>query len=194
MIIGFSGKKQSGKDTAIREILGVFGKVRPIRVVRFADELKRIVTTCFDVRPSDFETEEGKQRRVHPSYKTVRELLQIIGTDVFRELDPDCWVNAYSMQVDRLKNDIIHETEGLWYPLILTPDVRFPNEVEAIHRLGGVVIRLTRNPIQDFHFSETALDGFEGFDAVLDNRQLTIAQQNAAMWCLLTEKGWLDRD
>lgn len=178
----------------MRHIASLLEGHRPVKTVRFADELKRIVTTCFEVRPSDFETEEGKQRRVHPSGKTVREILQIIGTDVFRELDPYCWVNAYSMRVSQLKNEIIHETEGREYPLILTPDVRFRNEVEAIQQLGGVVIRLTRNPIQDNHPSETALDNYAGFDAVLDNREMSIAQQNEAMFGLLMEKGWLERD
>jgi hypothetical protein len=192
MIIGISGKKQSGKDTAVNDILRRLEGARPVRVVRFADELKRIVSRCFDVTASQMEMEDGKNSKVWPSGKPVRELLQYLGTDVFRALDPDCWVNAYIHDVDELHNVILHETEQ--FPLILTPDVRFPNEVLAIQNFGGVVIRLTREPLSDEHESETALDGYQGFDAVLDNRDMTVEQQNDAMWNLICGKGWLDRD
>ena len=53
-------------------------------------------------------------------------------------------------------------------PVCIT-DVRFPNEVELIHSLGGKVIRIDRDGCQPVngHASETAVDGME--DCTLTN-------------------------
>jgi hypothetical protein len=55
-------------------------------------------------------------------------------------------------------------------------DVRYPNEVQQVQALGGRVVRLiNRGGAQTarhaMHASETALDGYEGFDLVLDNAE-----------------------
>ena len=50
-------------------------------------------------------------------------------------------------------------------------DVRFPNEVEAIRKKDGLIIRINRPGMDDNdeHESETALDHYTNFDGVLDN-------------------------
>lgn len=48
--------------------------------------------------------------------------------------DPDCWVRAY-------KGGRRLQPISSYADLILTPDVRFPNEVACIQDLGGHVIR-----------------------------------------------------
>ena len=42
-------------------------------------------------------------------------------------------------------------------------DVRFPNEVDVIKRMGGIIVRIERDDVTDTgtHESETALDNFE---------------------------------
>ena len=76
-------------------------------------------------------------------------------------------------------------------------DVRFPNEVEAIQKAGGKVLRLLRDVYegQDQHSSETALDDYplEKFDWVLDNKELTVAEQNDAVFQLLKEINWIPK-
>ena len=61
--------------------------------------------------------------------------------------------------------------------LAIVPDVRFPNEVEAIKQAGGAVIRLERSTLNDGHESETALDkenfDWGNFDFVIDNSNNT---------------------
>ena len=49
-------------------------------------------------------------------------------------------------------------------------DVRFPNELEAIEKRGGLTIRVERSRYSngDFHASETALDNAE-FDYTINN-------------------------
>ena len=154
MIIGVSAKKQGGKSTFVNALKE---KIPDWRVIRFADKLKEIVIDCFV--PSewhwtidDLDSDE-KKNTILPCGRTVRYLLQIIGTDQFRHLWESCWINAYGVAVSKV------EPESEVPPVILTPDVRFPNELRYIQEHGRRVIRLTRAPhAEDEHESETALD------------------------------------
>ena len=150
IIIGFSGKKQSGKTTAVGHFVQRYAALNPC-VVSFADPLKRIVIECFcpnewGLHVPDLDGEEVKQR-VTPCGKTVRELLQVVGTDMFRGLWGRVWLNT-------MEYELLHAGK-----LVVVPDVRFPNEVQFIQERGGHVVRLLRAPYaQDQHASETALD------------------------------------
>ena len=98
---------------------------------------------------------------------TVREVLQWIGTELFREnMHKDFWVRATINRIDSDKSfydkfnggEIFHNTfENVYF----VTDVRFPNEVEAIRSAGGIVIRIYRSGCagaNDTHPSETSLD------------------------------------
>jgi len=213
-IIGFSGKKQSGKSTAVESIADTnrTSHAYVAYALSFADELKRIVLLCFCDGYELLETQKQKDR-VLPCQKTVREVLQLVGTDWFRHIDPDCWVRAYKKTIEAAERGLPRPSHKL---LILTPDVRFPNEVKCIQELGGHVIRLLRAPFadEDKHESETALDAMtldtinfnEGkyydsigrahlynrlFDAIVDNRKMTIEEQNEAVQRIIVERNWL---
>lgn len=150
MIIGISAKKQGGKSTFI-EVLK--SQISDAAVLRFADKLKEIVVECFIPQDwhwsvDDLDSDEKKNTAL-PCGKTVRYLLQTIGTDWFRTTWEDCWVNSYISTASKIGKSTT----------ILTPDVRFPNELRLIQKQGGKVVRLTRAPFSsDTHLSETALD------------------------------------
>jgi len=78
--------------------------------------------------------------------------------------------------------------------LALFTDCRFPNEVEGVQAAGGKVIRFTREPFSetDTHSSETSLDrdvyDWDNFDYVIDNADMSIAEQNEAFYNVLS--GW----
>lgn len=118
-------------------------------------------------------------------YLTVREILQYIGTDVFRQMYEQVWVDGLLRQIEEDRTE-----------LALVCDVRFPNEVEGIQKVGGKIIRLTRYVANGFenHKSERALDednfDWSKFDAVIDNQEMTIGQQNEAVRQLLIGWGW----
>lgn len=154
-IIGVSAKKQGGK-TSVVDILKK--RCRNPRVIRFADKLKEIVIACFV--PSewhwtvdDLDVDEKKNTML-PCGKTTRQMLQVVGSDQFRHTWEGCWINTYGAALSW----VVSNPEA--YPVILTPDVRFPNELRYIQQRGGRVIRLMRAPFgaQDTHESETALD------------------------------------
>lgn len=62
-----------------------------------------------------------------------REVAIAYGTDHKRGIDPDYWVR-------RLEAD----TDG--FAGVVVDDVRFPNEVAALRRAGGVAVRLMASP------------------------------------------------
>jgi len=114
-------------------------------------------------------------------YMTAREVMQYVGTNIFRKMYNNVWADATIRQI---QND---DSE-----FAIITDCRFPNEVEAVQNAGGKVIRLTRNPFkEDNHDSETMLDkdrfDWNKFDAVVDNEIMTIGMQNEAVSKILQE-------
>jgi hypothetical protein len=73
---------------------------------------------------------------------TPRDILQSLGTDYGRKmLHPDIWIN--SLFADYHSGVKMSDyTESKW---IIT-DSRFPNDVERVKSLGGICIRVNRNP------------------------------------------------
>lgn len=107
---------------------------------------------------------------------TAREVLQEVGTGIFRRMYFDIWAEACLRSIrewfDRKAN---------FHQIAVIDDVRFPNEVKAIQKVGGKVVRLTRNVLHDNHESETALDEYSDFTWVLDNSLLSITEQCEAV-------------
>ena len=115
---------------------------------------------------------------------TPRLLLQLVGTDLFRnQLHPNAWINAtmaeyvpdegYSYNVEKVNESqlrVVTEPERYnnGYPNWIITDVRFPNEAQAIKDRGGIIIRVERpnllnnqNNINLEHISETSLEDYK---------------------------------
>jgi hypothetical protein len=116
---------------------------------------------------------------------TGRDVLQHVGTNIFRQFHPSVWVDSCIRTIKK------HPAYYNNKPCLVT-DTRFPNEVEGVQMAGGKVIRLTRvvNP-NDTHPSETALDrenfDWRKFDAVIDNHKMGIPQELEMTYQLLRE-------
>ena len=172
MIIGISGKAESGKDTAANMLKILYGnpnisyedynnknynKFADIEVIHFADILKETAMTMCVLREEDVCTQHGKKSKIEWLGITVRELLQKLGTCIRQNIDEDFWVKSLWAVV------------GNWNNVIIA-DVRFPNEVNSIKERGGIIIRLNRDKSRiDYHISETALDDYKEWDLVIDN-------------------------
>ena len=106
-------------------------------------------------------------------FLTARELMQIFGTDICRNMYNDCWANA--------TKKIIEEER---VPIALISDCRFPNELEQFAGNPNVlVLRLLRQPFEDHHASEKAFDDYifgEKFKNVhlIDNRNMSLEEKN----------------
>jgi len=127
VIIGFCGPIGAGKTTAAMHLVERWGFTR----VRFADPLKQMLRTL-----GLSATEVDGNLKDKPSGllggKTPRWAMQSLGTEWGRDLiGPDLWVNAWRVATRQHLN-------------VVADDVRFPNEVEAIKRIQGKVIRVER--------------------------------------------------
>tara|TARA_R100001163_G_C5054064_1_gene190629 strand:- start:108 stop:854 length:747 start_codon:yes stop_codon:yes gene_type:complete len=145
-----------------------------IKIYHFADCLKKMCVDLFDLEPHQvYGSDADKNTKTAYSINgwnhkmTAREFLQYLGTDVMRKIKDTIWVDYTIKTILKEKSEIA-----------LIPDVRFPNEVEAIHKAGGIVLRLTRNPYASDHRCETALSREEydwnNFDYVIDNNNSDI--------------------
>jgi hypothetical protein len=154
--IGVSGKKGSGKTTLTRLALIKQGYI-PIPLARHF----KVDMVAKDGAPAAevFGAAETKSA-------TTRDALQKRGTELGRNVyGEDVWLRHLEAHIlDFVAHGITR---------FVIPDVRFPNEVEYVQQaLGGKVYRIIGRGVQsgDAHPSETALDGYDGFDAVIDNR------------------------
>ena len=138
-----------------------------IKVYHFADCLKKMCIDLFDLTPQQVYGTDKDKNTMTKYGKTSREFLQYLGTDVMRKIKDTIWVD-YTIK------SIIKEQAKV----AIIPDVRFPNEVKAIHEAGGVVIRLTRNPYNSDHNCETALNvenyDWSNFDYIVDNNNSSL--------------------
>ena len=129
---------------------------------------------------------EGFTFREEGGPMTAREVLQFMGTEIFRKMYGQVWVDSCIRTIKK---------EGVGLAIIT--DCRFPNEVKGVQDAGGKVVRFKRAPFagEDEHESETALDpdvfDWEQFDAVIDNVDMTIPEQNGELFKLLREWNYI---
>jgi hypothetical protein len=141
MIIGFVGFIGSGKDTAADYLVNFHG----FRRDSFANTLKDAVSAVFgwDRVLLEGRTKEAREWReqVDPWWAerlgkpnlTPRWILQYWGTEVCRAgFHDDIWIASLENKMRKTGDNIV------------ISDVRFPNEIKAIHNAGGIVVRVKR--------------------------------------------------
>lgn len=152
MLIGLVGKKRSGKSTTTDHLIEKYG----FEEISWAYPLKEIIgKELFGL--SDDQLYGGDEHRevTIPEWNmSSRQILQVVGTDMFRKYWPDFWVKVGMKRILRLLDEDRR---------IVVSDCRFPNECEAIKEVGGITIRIIRKDLvsTDTHASETALDDYE---------------------------------
>ena len=115
------------------------------------DTLPNYIRDKYRTGPDKFKEDGSLQSNIRTGNMTVREVLQIMGTDIFREMfENDVWANS--------------PFRRNWseYDVVVITDCRFPNEKSVTEARGGTVIRIERNTgLNDTHASETSLDNAE---------------------------------
>ena len=182
-ILGITGKMFSGKDTVAEFVHFAF---RNSRITSFAYPMKQMMIDYFGFTYEDLYTVEGKNRYNEFWGMTNREALQKIGTECFRNnFHVDTWLKTMEVNI---RNDLT--------PIIIIPDVRFLNEAELIHALGGSILKIVRDdvvrdPNQMTHTSETMIDQIP-YDMLLVNDRDRVTLFETTLW-LLEEDGLLTR-
>lgn len=115
---------------------------------------------------------------------TAREVLQYVGTDIFRRMYESVWTDS-----------VLNEIEQDQPEVAVIGDCRYLNEVEAVKSRGGLVVRLTRDSGSgDSHCSEIDLDSYDGFDYIIDNKNLSIEESNNRLLEFLIEQNIVNRN
>jgi hypothetical protein len=152
MLLGITGKAGAGKDSLANFLVENHGFIR----LAFADALR---ASALAIDPIVSESDDGEPLRLSAFIRVpsdwdwakreipeVRRLLQVIGTEVGREiLGENVWVDLVDRQIEDGKNYVI-------------TDVRFDNEVDFVRSKRGTVVQIVRpnnpNAIADTHASE----------------------------------------
>ena len=217
-INGKIGAGKDTVGTIIQGLL-LTNKNQSSEIKKFAGKLKQIASILTGIPVENFEDQEFKKNLLGPEWgivkdiplnaispfadmefnvmMSVREFLQKLGTEAMREgLHTNVWVNAlfadYKAKWIPTGNAIEEDEVSLEkeYPNWIITDMRFPNELEAVIKKGGITIRVNRKlkiGAEDYgytyvdvkqavkdgimapeHPSETALDNTT-FDYVIDN-------------------------
>ena len=192
-ILAFSGRKQSGKTTGaqyVESLINNQGLNISYRIYSFADPLKEDI--CINILGLTYEqcygSDEDKNTMTKLEWQgeklTARRAMEVIGTDIFRQLYNPVWVEA---TINKIKKDNLD--------LAIICDCRFPNEADIILDDNGYVIRLDLDPFNSQSNSECALDKhkypWSKFSCVIANSGMTIQQKNEAILRFLSEKGIL---
>ena len=143
-IIGLVGYKGSGKTTVAKILQDSRGYVK----IAFADKLKIVAKQIYNLTNEQVYG-PAKDLVDHRYGITPRFILQRLGTEVCRSIHPDTWVMD-------LENTIVTRS-NIKSKCYVIDDVRYPNEVNLVHRLGGEVWLINRPNIykdEDSHNSE----------------------------------------
>lgn len=138
-IIGLCGDIGAGKSTVFKFLQEAYG----YRPATFAAKLKEVARDVFGLeRRHVWGTQEDKAEELAHvtdaagNPRTARYILEHLGTEGFRHIDPGVWMKYAMREVDAaMEVSLAH---------FAFEDVRFRNEFQAIRERGGVVWEVVR--------------------------------------------------
>lgn len=164
-VIGFSGKAGCGKSTAsIYARAHLLKRGHDVPVFSFSSAIKETASAAYGWPLALIYEDKGFFDSRYGI--TIREALQRIGAEYFRNSDPDHWIKRVG-----------------WHRNMIIDDVRFWNEANTIKSHGGIVIRIESDRriegVDYRHSSETAMDNYDRFDSIIiNNGTLNELEQN----------------
>lgn len=160
-ILGIAGPKGSGKDTAAAYLQRYFTNSV---THAFAEPVKRVCQQLYLLSEEQLYDAVAKETVDDRWGLTPRRMFQQIGTDYVRnQIDPEFWTKHFELWYSKQQQN---------ESFVLVPDVRFQNEVDLIHKLGGKVIYVYRPFIHhnlDQHESETGATELQNIDYTVNN-------------------------
>lgn len=162
IILGIMGHSGVGKDTMADRLITKHGFTK----MGLADEIKRTCKRIYDF--SDLQLWGPSEERNKPDLRypipgkghlSPRVALQVFGTEGGRACYPNTWIDLTLRNCKLVLEDGFdyNQKDGVtqsafWkrnrYVGVAIPDVRFKNEVDAIHASGGYVVRLKRTGVE----------------------------------------------
>ena len=157
-LIGFGHRAQVGKDTAACALdLDRHHFAKAIRDLAWhLNPYLPEVNDTIGVLVRKYGWESAKTQ-----FPCVRQYLQDLGAGARTHLGDDVWITRLLATVDSARRR--GRSVGI-------PDVRYPNEAEAIRAAGGILVRIDRDDVERLdHPTECALDDWSDWDHVIEN-------------------------
>ncbi len=130
-IIGITGLAGSGKDSFADYLVENHGFAKH----GWSYALKDMCCDQYGWDRSQIDNLKYKEEKSPGLDFTRRQILQHIGTEGFRGVDPDHWIKKGMKAINACASH--EEVFG-----VVVPDTRFPNEADAIRAAGGYIIRV----------------------------------------------------
>lgn len=155
IIIAFSGLKSSGKSTAAKFVESYL-KDYVVHKLSFAAPLKKLITDIFCLHNKECYDPDLKDVILDHWNVSPRELMQKIGTDLFRkQLSTVCsdltmpaetiWASNVYCKIKEIEFE--NRRNNTTNSVIIIDDCRFNDEYNAIKELGGIVIKIKAHSI-----------------------------------------------
>lgn len=160
MIIGLSGYARSGKDTVANIMVEKYGFTK----LAFADPIREALYKLNPYIAGGFRLQYLVDKtgwdQAKDDYPEIRQLLQRLGAEIGREMwGPNFWIRQ-----------LVHRSMRSGERIVV-PDVRYPNEAQAIREMNNSQIWRIKRPSYapaNSHKSETAMDDWK-FDQIFMN-------------------------
>lgn len=211
LIYGFAGRKRSGKTEIADYICKNYGAVK----VTIASYLKQLCAdlldctldylneikdngTTFHLKPDNKWIDIINEKTSIPKdliekeisnieFTSVRQMLQVIGTNLIREYNPDWHVNQMINEIKSYPDNVT----------IVVDDVRFKNEKNAIEQLGGEIYFIIRTSAclnVSNHISEISLtwDDFDDKHILLNDKTLDNVYVKIKNFLMNVSKDYID--
>lgn len=184
MIFGISGFIGSGKGTVATQLTEQYG----FRKDSFAASLKDACAVMFDWPRDMLEGEAAESREWREQVDewwsvklgipnlTPRLALQLIGTDALRNNFSDAmWFTTLENRIRKNPNQNV-----------VISDVRFPNEIKFIQDMGGIMIKVNREPAPVWY--ETAILANKGNSLARDAMTTLYSAAHFSEWAWVGAK------
>ena len=157
ILVGLCGSAGVGKSTIADRLV----KQHHFSRMPFGFALKQVCEYLFDF--SEEQLYGDKKEEIDERYDfSPRYAMQYLGTDVFRTMCPNIWIDCLKRRYVACKDQMDPITR------VVIDDVRFPNEVDFIHEWGGIVIKIVSPDASEIlsadrriHASEATLGGYD---------------------------------
>jgi len=169
MLIGILGNKYHGKDTTADYLVSNYGFIK----IALADPLKAACGILFGF--SDRQLAVDKEVVDDRWNIMPRTALQYLGSEIFRndvqrilpDIGNDFWIRSTMSRY----NKMIELDPGVH---VVVSDVRYQNEIDYIHRAGGIIIKVVRPSvvINDQHDSERDIRDLKGDYEMVNDKGL----------------------
>lgn len=145
MLIGILGRKRVGKDTTADYLCSNYN----FEKLTLAQPLKDICKISYDF--SDEQLYGSLKETIDERFGvSPRVVYQYLGTDIFRKdinsiipcIKNNFWINL-------IAENYLQMTETNKNKCVVVSDVRFQNEIDRIHELGGIIIKINRPIVEN---------------------------------------------